>query len=62
MTQQLPTVQVLQLTSISGYSDNSDPDDDTHFSSRVEDRATTQDVPMLETADIVALPKGRRLF
>ncbi|MEA3301701.1 MAG: type IV conjugative transfer system coupling protein TraD [Pseudomonadota bacterium] len=59
LTQQLPTVQVSQLTSISGYSDNSDPDNDTHFSSRVEDRATTQDVPMLETADIVALPKGQ---
>jgi conjugative coupling factor TraD (TOL family) len=59
LTQQLPTVQVSQLTSISGYSDNSDPDNDTHFSSRVEERATTQDVPMLETADIVALPKGQ---
>jgi hypothetical protein len=52
-------MQVTQLTSISGYSDNSDPDDETHFSSRVEDRATTADVPMLETADLVALPKGQ---
>ena len=59
LTDQLPTMQVTQLTSISGYSDNSDPDDETHFSSRVEDRATTTDVPMLETADLVALPKGQ---
>ena len=59
LTEQLPTMQVTQLTSISGYSDNSDPDDETHFSSRVEDRATTTDVPMLETADLVALPKGQ---
>lgn len=59
LTEQLPTMQVTQLTSISGYSDNSDPDDETHFSSRVEDRQTTNDVPMLETADLVALPKGQ---
>ncbi|MEW8437625.1 MAG: type IV conjugative transfer system coupling protein TraD [Candidatus Thiodiazotropha taylori] len=59
LTNQLPTVQISQHMLVSGVNDSSDPDSDTHFTSRNEDRITTQDVPMLEPADLTALPKGQ---
>jgi conjugative coupling factor TraD (TOL family) len=59
LTHQLPSVQISQHMLVSGVNDSSDTESDTHFTSRNEDRITTQDVPMLEPADLTALPKGQ---
>ena len=58
LTDQLPTVNVVELTQIAGYSDSSDPDTDVDFSSRHEDRITGSQATMLEPHDVTRLPKG----
>lgn len=59
LTQQLPDVQVSQLTVVTSARDSSDVDSSTHFTSTNEDRITTENVPLLSAAEIVALPKGQ---
>ncbi len=58
LTDQLPTVNVVELTQIAGYTDSSDPDTDVDFSSRHEDRITGSQATMLEPHDVTRLPKG----
>ena len=58
LTDQLPTVNVVELTQIAGYSDSSDPDSDVDFASRHEDRITGSKSTMLEPHDVTRLPKG----
>ncbi|MCY3813527.1 MAG: conjugative transfer system coupling protein TraD [Gammaproteobacteria bacterium] len=58
LTDQLPTVSVVELTQIAGYTDSSDPDSTVDFSSRHEDRITTSTATMLEPHDVTRLPKG----
>ena len=58
LTDQLPTVNVVELTQIAGYSDSSDPSTDVDFSSRHEDRITSSRTTMLEPHDVTKLPKG----
>jgi conjugative coupling factor TraD (TOL family) len=59
LTDQLPEVSVVSTTLASAATDNSDPGEWTDFSSRNEDRVTTQRVAMLAAADLVQLPKGQ---
>ena len=58
LTDQLPTVNVVELTQIAGYTDSSDPDSPVDFSSRHEDRITSSTATMLEPHDVTRLPKG----
>ena len=58
LTDQLPTVNVVELTQIAGYTDSSDPTTDVDFSSRHEDRITSSRTTMLEPHDLTKLPKG----
>ena len=59
LTDQLSKVRVHSITSVSGVNDGADPDSETDFTSRNEDRLTTETVPMLEPADLQQLPKGQ---
>ena len=58
LTDQLPTVNVVELTQIAGYTDSSDPDSPVDFSSRHEDRITSTRATVLEPHDVTRLPKG----
>ena len=58
LTDQLPTVNVTELTQIAGYTDSSDPTSEVDFSSRHEDRITSSKATMLEPHDLTRLPKG----
>lgn len=59
LTEQLPPVEVFTLMSVSGVDDSSDPGSGVDFKSRNEDRISVSEVPMLNVADMVALPKGQ---
>jgi conjugative coupling factor TraD (TOL family) len=59
LTKQLPKVQILTKTQVSGASDTSDPYASTDFSSSNQDRISATSVPMIEPAHIVKLPKGQ---
>ena len=58
LTDQLPAVNVVELTQIAGYTDSSDPDSPVDFASRHEDRITNSVTTMLEPHDVTKLPKG----
>ncbi|MDE0658729.1 MAG: type IV conjugative transfer system coupling protein TraD [Gammaproteobacteria bacterium] len=58
LTDQLPSVNVVELTQIAGYTDSSDPESSVDFSSRHEDRITSSRTTMLEPHDVTKLPKG----
>ena len=58
LTDQLPGVDVVELTQIAGYTDSSDPESSVDFSSRHEDRITSSRSTMLEPHDVTKLPKG----
>lgn len=55
---QLPEVDVQHLMVVTGVSDT-DGSTETDFTSRNEDRLTTQRLPMVSPADIMALPQGQ---
>ena len=59
LSDQLPTVNVHEITLIAGYNDSSDPNSDIDFTSRHEDRITTSKSTMLEAHDVMKLPKGQ---
>ncbi|MCY4264636.1 MAG: type IV conjugative transfer system coupling protein TraD [Gammaproteobacteria bacterium] len=59
LTDQLPTVDVFSLMSVSGVSDSSDPGSGVDFSSSNQDRISVGEVQMLAAADMVSLPKGQ---
>lgn len=59
LTNQLPKVEVYTSTIISGATDTSDPQGNSDFTSNTTDRLTATNVPMLEPAHIVSLPKGQ---
>ena len=58
LTDQLPAVNVVELTQIAGYTDSSDPGSTVDFASRHEDRITSSRTTMLEPHDVTKLPKG----
>jgi conjugative coupling factor TraD (TOL family) len=59
LTDQLPNVDVNNITFVSGYNDSSDTESDVDFTSRHEDRITTVTAPMLEPHMLMKLPKGQ---
>lgn len=59
LTERLPEVNVFTRVAGSSASDTNDPTDFAEFSSRNEDRISTEKVPMLRPADLVQLPKGQ---
>lgn len=59
LTQQLPKVNVLTKTLVSGATDTSDPEATTDFTSSSQDRVSSTSVPLIEPAHIVSLPKGQ---
>jgi conjugative coupling factor TraD (TOL family) len=59
LTNQLPMVEVVSSTLVSGSSDIGNPDDFADFGANTQDRTSTRAVPMLEPADLVSLPKGQ---
>jgi conjugative coupling factor TraD, TOL family len=59
LTDQLPKVQILQRTLVSGASDSADPTAATDFTSSNQDRISATQVAMIEPAHIVKLPKGQ---
>lgn len=61
LTKQLPGVQVQSMTLVSGVTDTSDTTLEVDFTSTNQDRINVADVPMLSSADLIALPKGQAL-
>jgi conjugative coupling factor TraD (TOL family) len=59
LTGQLPKVDVYSSSVISGATDTSDPHGTTAFTSNTQDRINATNVPLVEPAHIVALPKGQ---
>ena len=59
LTSQLREVDVSTLVEVSGASDSSDIGDGVDFTSRNEDRISVLQVPTLQPADIMSLPKGQ---
>ncbi len=59
LTQQLPKINVLTKTLVSGATDTSDPEANTDFTSSSQDRVSSTSVPLIEPAHIVSLPKGQ---
>jgi conjugative coupling factor TraD (SXT/TOL subfamily) len=59
LTKQLPKVDVYTTSVMSGATDSSDPHSNTAFTSNTQDRISTTNVPLIEPAHVVALPKGQ---
>jgi len=59
LTKQLPKVNILTNTLVSGATDSADPSAATDFTSSSQDRVSATSVPMIEPAHIVKLPKGQ---
>lgn len=59
LTEQLPSVEVVNLTVIAGYNETSDIEASTSFASRYEDRITSTQATMIEPHDVMKLPKGQ---
>lgn len=59
LTNQLPEVSILERMLVSGAGDSSDEHDLVGFTSKTEDRFSTRNVPMIQPADLVQLPKGQ---
>ena len=59
LTSELRQVEINHLMTVSGTTDSSDPDSDTHFTSRTEQRITTQQVDLIQPNDLITLPKGQ---
>ncbi len=59
MTEQLPKVEINFLVQVSGVADSGTPFGGATFTSRNEDRISTQMVPLLEPSDLMSLPKGQ---
>ena len=59
LTRQLPKVDVHATAIMSGATDSSDPLGNTAFTSSTQDRISTTSVPLIEPAQVVALPKGQ---
>lgn len=59
LTNQLPKVNILVNTLVSGATDVADPTANTEFTSSSQDRVSLTSVPMLEPAIMTKLPKGQ---
>lgn len=59
LTRQLPQVDVLSNSVSSGVTDNTDAQGNIGFSSNTQDRVSSVQMPLLESASLVQLPKGQ---
>ena len=59
LTNQLPEVNVVTTTQLSGVSDIGNPEDFEDFATQNEDRVAVSAVPMITASDLVSLPKGQ---
>ena len=59
LTRQLPQVETNELMLVSSSRDSSDTESGVDFTSSNEDRISVSRGPMIDTSDIVALPKGQ---
>lgn len=59
LTKRLRPVDVSHATDLSGTSDVSDPEANTSFTSRTEQRVTSQKVDRIHVNDVLQLPKGQ---
>ncbi|WP_166798719.1 TraM recognition domain-containing protein, partial [Pseudomonas aeruginosa] len=59
LTRQLPKVEVYATALMSGATDSSDPHGNTAFTSNTQDRISSNSVPLIEPAHVVALTKGQ---
>ncbi len=59
LTDQLPDVEVVNMTLVAGYNDTSDPESGIDFTSRYEDRITSIQARLIEPQDVMKLPKGQ---
>ncbi|MCT6866491.1 MAG: type IV conjugative transfer system coupling protein TraD [Gilliamella apicola] len=59
LTSQLPKVDIYKNTIVSGASDTPSPDVKTDFTSSTQDRISTESMPLLDTSDLIQLPKGQ---
>ncbi|CAK7033121.1 type IV conjugative transfer system coupling protein TraD [Saezia sanguinis] len=59
LTMQLPKVEVYSALTISGATDSSDPHSHSAFTSNTMNRITATQVPMIEPAHVITLPKGQ---
>lgn len=59
LTSQLPEVDVYTKTLVSGVTDMANPEQDSDFTSNVQDRVSSIRMPMVTPADIINLPKGQ---
>jgi len=58
----LPMIEIKSKWQVSSSDDSSDPTDGVLFRAKNEDRITGAEVPMLEAANFVNLPKGQAFF
>lgn len=59
LTSQLPEVDVYTKTLVSGFTDISNPEQGTHFTSNTQDRVSSVRMPLISTAELISLPKGQ---
>lgn len=59
LTERLPEIRVVSGTLVSGASDIASSDSEEDFTSRNEDRISSETVPMLSPSDLTNLPKGQ---
>jgi len=59
LTRQLPKVDVFTAATVAGATDASDPHSGTTFTSNIQDRVSAQQVPLIEPAHVISLPKGQ---
>lgn len=59
LTNQLGSVDITTVTSVSGVVDSSDPTSGVDYISRNEDSLSLREAPMLTPADVMNLPKGQ---
>jgi len=58
LSQRLGPVEVNMLMLVSAATDSSEPDSPVHFTSTMQDRVSTQTVPLLEAGHLMQLPRG----
>lgn len=58
LANRLSKVEVNMMMLVSAATDSSEPDSPTHFTSTMQDRVSTQTVPLLEPGYLMQLPRG----
>ena len=58
LAERLSPVEVNMLMVVSGATDSSEPDSPVHFVSNMQDRVSSQAVPLLESGYLMQLPRG----